>query len=546
VPIECSELCKLSFTSALNSLDPSVQRVLSARFLSYYSSIMSSRDSSYFPSARSKTTPEVEPAFFRAWSLRPSRSSNRSSDTAHSIEVSPRTSPAPTSSVGTVRKAQRRAKRPEHQRLRSAPAAGRLSDSGKKTPTTPLSPGLGGTHAKESTLGSQMSVGSLRSESTVLPASPNTSPLQRLVHLSSHCITPSTAGEPKPNHKAREGFNWKLEASGHWIEFKIGRKSQAAEPHKAPEGTPLETLSRPMSAFASPASLKVVALPEHHGDQHSTGPRLGTKKALAGTVQASTRSPPVSPGRYGVLTRWNKRRSSMKHGPEAHHPSKLIQTRSLTGHLLQRASSVLKDLKEKQRSSTSSASSTLSIAASYTRNAHLSPLYGGHSNTSSIRNVHIGKAPLGTPVTPDSDIMYLGSDSKQYFRVEISEPGAPTYLPSEARRIGTPPLPGEVGRHRGFFFDYNAPDDEGSTPNSERKEGGSPRSHLKRKDASDVDWYRAKMEADEARDAAMNFELNVPDHLPGSPLCPKHPKHKSGGKGICVYHGRNRNPGDDP
>lgn len=37
-----------------------------------------------------------------------------------------------------------------------------------------------------------------------------------------------------------------------------------------------------------------------------------------------------------------------------------------------------------------------------------------------------------------------------------------------------------------------------------------------------------------------NFELDVPEHLPDSPLCPRNPIHKSGGTGICVYHGRNK------
>lgn len=34
--------------------------------------------------------------------------------------------------------------------------------------------------------------------------------------------------------------------------------------------------------------------------------------------------------------------------------------------------------------------------------------------------------------------------------------------------------------------------------------------------------------------------LDIPEHLPSSPLCPMHPKHKSGGKGICPFHGRRR------
>ena len=36
------------------------------------------------------------------------------------------------------------------------------------------------------------------------------------------------------------------------------------------------------------------------------------------------------------------------------------------------------------------------------------------------------------------------------------------------------------------------------------------------------------------------FELDVPDHLPSSPLCPLNPNHKSGGKAICPMHGRKR------
>ncbi|KAK5725027.1 hypothetical protein LTR17_013318 [Elasticomyces elasticus] len=45
---------------------------------------------------------------------------------------------------------------------------------------------------------------------------------------------------------------------------------------------------------------------------------------------------------------------------------------------------------------------------------------------------------------------------------------------------------------------------------------------------------------DEEDDTIMGFELNVPDHLPSSPLCPLSPKHKSGGKAICPMHGRKK------
>ncbi|KAK0290409.1 hypothetical protein LTR35_002352 [Friedmanniomyces endolithicus] len=45
---------------------------------------------------------------------------------------------------------------------------------------------------------------------------------------------------------------------------------------------------------------------------------------------------------------------------------------------------------------------------------------------------------------------------------------------------------------------------------------------------------------DDNDDTIMGFELNVPDHLPSSLLCPLNPKHKSGGNAICPMHGRKK------
>lgn len=42
-------------------------------------------------------------------------------------------------------------------------------------------------------------------------------------------------------------------------------------------------------------------------------------------------------------------------------------------------------------------------------------------------------------------------------------------------------------------------------------------------------------------DGIRGFTLDIPDHLPSSPLCPLNPKHKSGGKTICPLHGRAKN-----
>ena len=44
----------------------------------------------------------------------------------------------------------------------------------------------------------------------------------------------------------------------------------------------------------------------------------------------------------------------------------------------------------------------------------------------------------------------------------------------------------------------------------------------------------------EDRGPRREFEFDLPEHLPNSPMCPANEKHKSGGTGICVYHGRNK------
>lgn len=41
------------------------------------------------------------------------------------------------------------------------------------------------------------------------------------------------------------------------------------------------------------------------------------------------------------------------------------------------------------------------------------------------------------------------------------------------------------------------------------------------------------------------FAFDLPEHLPNSPMCPANKKHKSGGTGVCVYHGRRKRSSSD-
>ena len=219
---------------------------------------------------------------------------------------------------------------------------------------------------------------------------------------------------------------------------------------------------------------------------------------------------------------------------------------TFTGEALERAATMLRELSNKKMTppSTNTSSSNKSTHSSfnwYTHSKRLIPFYSRmeHSSSSSIHNARMGNAPQPSPNLQNT---YTGSDSKQYFRVEISNPGGPTYLPSEARRINTPPSPTSMLNKNmpGFFFDYNAPHETTLIPSPDAVDSHPLSSRERRKRSSGVDWYRVKLTVDEAIDEQRLFELNVPEHLPNSPLCPRNLKHRSGGKGVCVYHGRNK------
>ena len=508
---------------------------------------MSSRGSPSFPKLRSKLTPETESGFFRNWSLRPSARLSRSSDTGQSSDVSPGTSPTPLPTYPGSGKAQRRIARPQNHRLRSDPVSKSIISQGVEHDDFPSAPTTTGMADRKPSLLDKPSIESLASGLRKSSSSPGSSTFRRLVQFSSQCLAPSAVTQASASVKARDDIQWKHEISGRSVEIRIVRKPPMEGMNKGVEDTaPPDRAMHPSSEVAIPKSLPLKPVKQNDLLHDRLIPPGSTGPLAIGT-QGSAKSAPATPAPKAGKTFLKKYRSGPKQVLLNQQRPESSQTRSMTGHLLERAASILKDFAEKKTSptsgATSSSSDNISIAASYSRylrHQRLTPFYKGYSNSNSLGNMNASKAPLATPASPDSRLMYLGSDDRQYFRVEISEPGAPTYLPSEARRIGTPPLPDQSGRVRGFFFNYNAPDDEIDTPSPEKFENSSLQPQIRRKRTPDFDWYRAKLVADEERDLMTNFELNVPDHLPGSPLCPKHPKHKSGGRGICVYHGRNR------
>jgi parafibromin len=136
----------------------------------------------------------------------------------------------------------------------------------------------------------------------------------------------------------------------------------------------------------------------------------------------------------------------------------------------------------------------------------------------------------------------------------------------EARRIRTPPMSESTptSQGRGFFFDFSPPtnesEPEGQSPlKSANTTAGSYtllRSRTEQRTAREW-WEAAKKHRGIGNKSTIKspsstlkdeikispFELNLPEHLTNSPLCPKNPRHTSGGTGVCVYHGRRRSVG---
>lgn len=149
--------------------------------------------------------------------------------------------------------------------------------------------------------------------------------------------------------------------------------------------------------------------------------------------------------------------------------------------------------------------------------------------------------------------LYIASNGKQYPRMQLTSPGSPSFLPSEMKRINTPPLryassAGGQRVSRGFFLDHRKAQElrQSEEPlkddqNKKKQKKAKPTPIEDRQDQRD--FFRMRID-DVVRtpvEEIPGFAFDIPDHLPNSPLCPLHPKHHGGPKHICPMHGRGKN-----
>lgn len=120
--------------------------------------------------------------------------------------------------------------------------------------------------------------------------------------------------------------------------------------------------------------------------------------------------------------------------------------------------------------------------------------------------------------------------------------------------MSTPPMDEDTadGKPRAFFTSLTPPmpDGEANTKTAPLSVRSTKRygAHSNSSMASQPrEWWDQIPQRGGRRDlldasssSAGRFEFDVPEHLPRSPMCPANKRHKSGGAGVCVYHGRRR------
>ncbi|MCJ1397327.1 accessory factor associated with RNA polymerase II [Xylographa trunciseda] len=468
-----------------------------------------------------------EPSYFRKWALRAANRSSSEDVSPRAVTASPRTTPTQKSTDATVAGSIYNSPLPTLHARRSVnktnPFVRRSSSSNVRignpcSSTEPLA-----LHETKSPRESAKSSASNRA--------PETLPDRR------RRFSLSAPSNDQHAQGITEGRRWKREISSHLIELRVTKK--------APQNgsTQVEDLSGSRSANQNKVD-------KQYGQEEakSAGSALQGSGTAAAPSSSSREKKKETLGfsdvefSEGLYCR-ARRRLGLKKGPVLMPDGeKSLSERDIeTDMMLNHAADLLRDVSDHRStySGLSTGTSKLSIAAIHDRKG------GYFSATSSLRNLFMGKEPRPSL---DSAALYTGSDNEQYFRVDLSSPDAPNFLPSEARRVGTPPLPGGNGSKRplrGFFFDFRPPG-ENSQATSPSWESSSATSKTSKasglksggsdgKDAKERYWFRVRVQTNADKDT---FEFNVPDHLPNSPLCARNPKHTSGGKGICPYHGR--------
>lgn len=411
----------------------------------------------------------------------------------------------------------------------------------------------------------------------------------------SECRSANGAKVLFPPRKERPGYKWtKAKSNDEWIDRLISTSGLMQRRAKSADLAP-----RPIVPLRPPPSRNISATGYHRPVKLETsfarlrpgtppGEPLRPRVATRSSIAARTRSI-AKHVRFALHRRPTVRRDvSERESPSTPATSSVLSARNRTAEGLHRAASILRLIVADSPSRTASDrfnQSREAIPGPQLKRAHRKGTFhlpavirnraGKSSNvsyTSSIRSMRRGGTPLNTPDPKETYRIKrsASAETEEFFKIDISIRGGTSYLASEARRVHTPPLPGDgPGQKRmAFFFDYTAPCavDTPTTehPQNQREHApaasSSGRPGRAKATGGGTEWYETQLARVDAANESASLsttmsgparadrdkdkevvDLNVPEHLPTSPLCPRHRKHKGGGTGACWMHGRREN-----
>lgn len=410
------------------------------------------------------------------------------------------------------------------------------------------------------------------------------------------CRIANSARNLFPPRKERRGYEWTKASPKHdWVERLISTSGIMQRRAKSTDPSP--ALIVPLRP---PASCNISG----SGYQHTVKLETSFARLRPDPPIEKLQLPPITPRpsiavrtktiivarvRFALKRRYSNNSSiNQRQSPSTPLKSSLLSARNRTAEGLQRVASILHFMVADSPSHATSDRSNQSrepILPTQLKHTHRKGTFNlptvirsrgrkstNISYTSSLRKMRRGATPANTPDPRETYRVKRSpsADTEEFFKIDISIRGETSYLPSEARRVHTPPLPGDgPGQKRmGFFFNYTAPSLAGSPtaespPAGEREQTPLTSSTVRLRRGRTVGgtgWYDTQLAGLDAVDERVGearslsgvkkegkekkvVDLNVPEHLPSSPLCPTHWKHESGGKGFCWMHGRNANGG---
>ena len=123
-------------------------------------------------------------------------------------------------------------------------------------------------------------------------------------------------------------------------------------------------------------------------------------------------------------------------------------------------------------------------------------------------------------------------------KIDLTKPNL-SFLASEAQRIVTPSPSAQphMKDPQSRAYPFNQPPLPPASPKIPSPGSTTGKDYIEIRTDQTQNIFRSKVPT--GSEETTEQYLDVPEHLPSSPLCPRNPKHRSKGTGLCPYHGQN-------